>query len=124
MLLPIVAICFSFCMVQAMEEKQKTIIINTMKSSNSFEIGYGDNTAILDIKKYLEQQEGVPIAQQKLIACVPSTGWYFGPISHVMATKTDELDDDSTINQILENYGAGTTLELYLKPHKNPYKNN
>ena len=122
MLVPIVAIFFSFCMMQAMEGEsnnasfRQTITIKTMKSS--LEIGYGNNTTILNIKQYLEQEKGIPIARQKLIAFVPSTNWFFGLFSHSMATRSDELADNKTINEILENYGAGTTFELYLKLHK------
>jgi hypothetical protein len=132
MLLPLVVIFFSFCKMQAMEDRTlsaineimlpKHIVINTM--TMSFDLPYEHNTTILDIKKKLEGSDGIPIYLQKIIASVPSTDWYFNKIANFMATKSDELGDDSKISEIVENYGPDITLELYLKSHKNPYKNN
>ena len=121
MLLPLVVIFFSFCKMQAMEEEQKTITIYTMKTS--FEIGYGNNTTISEVKKILENSERIPVDQQKLIAVVPATDWYLDQDAKFMATKTEELLNDVKIVELIENYGKGTALDLYLKTHKNPYKN-
>lgn len=121
MVLPILIIFCSFCMTQGMEDTQKSIIIKTLK--NSFTVFYNNNTTITDIKKCLEQSEGIPVNQQKLLAFVPSTDWYFEPVANFMGTKSDALENDAKISELIEWYGPSISLELYLQSHKNPYKN-
>lgn len=123
MLICILISMLALCSAKGMEEDvQNFITVKTMKTS--FEIPYNHKTAISDIKSNLQRSEGIPIEQQKLIAVVPAVDCYFKRLADLMATRSDDLANDATIQEIVQNYGIDVHFELYLTLHRNPYKNN
>ncbi|RTL07484.1 hypothetical protein EKK58_01910 [Candidatus Dependentiae bacterium] len=92
-----------------------TEIITVKTLTDSFAMPYNEITTIDYVKQFLYATEGIPTHQQKIIALVPSTDWYFKDIAKLMATSTDPLPDTLTINELVNNYGIGVMLQLYLQ---------
>ena len=113
----IVTLCFSFCMIETMENKLpfhsnqslKYLLITNPVENISISVLYDNKTTLLNIKQWIEKKEQIAVSRQKLIVVVPSTDLDF---IHYIEKKIINLPDDLRIQEIIENYRSIIRLEL------------
>lgn len=88
-------------------KKATTIHVNTIKTS--FSLPIQDSTTLLDIKRALQQDEGIPTDQQALYPLYrsPKTLW-------LMQHRGNKLTSDSERIKSIMHHNNSNTLALFL----------